>query len=252
MRIIVVSLGSVLVVFILFLIAKLWGQSQVYPEYRHPMYSVSSGVIEFIKPKYENLEKDLKEKEFLFLDVVVTQDQKLVAPKRAWKQADKPIRYSLVDEIKNDVLVLQDYKDILRQKKIIFNLIENSLAVHENFIYNIEQMGLEKGENFIVTSPYEAPIKALKEKAPAYLYGTTQPEILKILAMGSMYLFEAVNIRADVIIHPLQIRKQTFFTEDLLKEVARRHKRIIVGPIVASEKEEAVKLQPYGLIIEEK
>lgn len=251
MRVFIVTIGSLFVLLICFGIAKFWGQSQVYPEYRHAMYSVSPQPIEFIKPKYENLEKDLKEKEFLFLDVVVSVDQKLVVPKRAWAQAEKPIRYSKIEEIKKDVLDLEDYKDILRSKKIIFNIIENSMAVHENFVHSMKQLGLEKGENFIVISPYEAPIKSLKDIAPAYLYGTTQPEILKILAMGSMYLYEAANIRADVIIHPLKIRKQTFFTEDLLKEMNRRQKRLIVGPITAAEKEEAVKLSPYGLVITE-
>jgi hypothetical protein len=251
MRLLVVTIGSLFVFVVSFTIVKLWGQTQTYPEYRHLMFSVSPQPIEFIKPKFENVEKDLKEKEFLFLDVVVTGDQKLIVPKRAWKQEEKPIRYSKLEEIKQDVLVLEDYKDLLRSKKIIFNIIENSAAVHENFVHNMKELGLEKGENFIVFSPYEAPIKSLKELAPAYLYGTTQPEILKILAMNSMYLIEAANIRADFIIHPLQIRKQTFFVDSLVQEFKRRNKKIIVGPIQAAEKEEAVKLNPYGLIIEE-
>ncbi len=251
MRLIIVTIGSFFVLLVTFTIIKLWGQSQGYPEYRHVMYSLAQQPIEFIKPKYENLEKDLKEKEFLFLDVAMTADQKIIAPKREWKKAEKPIQYSQLEEIKQDVLVLQDYKDILRSKKIIFHIIENSAAVHENFVHNMEELGLEKGENFIVFSPYEAPIKALKELAPAYLYGTTQPEILKIVAMNSMYLVEAANIRADFIIHQLQIRKQTFYVDSLVQEFKRRNKRIIVGPISAAEKDEAVKLNPYGLIIEE-
>lgn len=253
MRLFFVTIGSLFVFFVSFYIVKLWGQSQGYPVYRHLMYTTtSSGPIEFIKPKFENLEKDLKEKENLFLSVVVTLDQKLVMAKREWGPNDKPIRYSTLEEVKNNVIVLQDYKDILKSKKIIFNIAENSAAVHENFVFNMKELGLEKGENFIVLSPYEAPIKSLKELAPAYLYGTTQPEILKILAMSSMYLIEAANIRADFIYHPLQIRKQPFYTEEIVKEVARRNKRIIIGPLTtAAEKDEAVKFHPYGLVIEE-
>jgi len=252
MRIIIVSLCSIFVVFLCFWIVKLWGQSQVFPEYKHPMYSISSSEpIEFIKPSYAHLEKEIQEKTFLFLDVAITLDQKLVAPKRLWSQKEKSIQYLNYDEIKNDALLLQNYKEILKKKKIIFNLIENSQAAHENFFYNMQQLDLEKGDNFIVTSPYEAPIKALKDLAPSFLFATTQPEILKILAMGSMYLYEAVNIRADLILHPLKIRNQGFFTEDFLKELRRRRKRIIVGPISEAEKTEAVKLSPYGLVIQE-
>lgn len=246
-----VTIGSLFVFAVSFAIVKLWGQSQTYPEYRHLMYSESKEMIEFVKPKVENLEIALKKEKNLFLNVIVTLDQKLVLSKRTFTEKEKPIRHSTVEEVKNDVILLENYKDLLRDKKIIFSIAENSAAVHENFVHNMKELGLEKGENFIVLSPYEAPIKALKELAPAYLYGTTQPEILKIVAMNSMHLIEAANIRADFIVHPLQIRKQPFFTEEILKEIVRRNKRIIIGPITVAEKDEAVKFHPYGLIIEE-
>ncbi len=243
------TIGSLLVCLICFWIVKLWGQSQSYTEYRHPMYSVSTTPIEFIKPSLQNLESDIKANEFLFLDVAITLDQKLVMFRRPWTKNDKSVRYSMYEDIKKDLLDLQDFKEELKKKKILFNIVENSQAAHENFFYNMQQLGLEKGENFIVTSPYEAPIKALKDLAPSFVYASTQPEILKIVAMGSMHLLGAANIRADIILHPLKIRNQTFFTEDLLIEVARRHKRIIVGPITAEEKPEALKLNPYAIVL---
>ncbi len=246
-----VTIGSLLVSLICFWIVKFWGLSQIYPEYRHPMYVVSTTTIEFIKPSFQNLESDLKNKEFLFLDVAITLDQKLVIPRRAWGKNEKSIQYTSYDENQKDLLLVQDYKDILKTKKIVFNLVENSQAAHENFFYNMQQLGLEKGENFIITSPFEAPIKALKELAPSFVYATTKPEILKIVAMESMHLIEATNIRADIILHPLKIRKQVFYTEDLLAEILRRRKRIIVGPIDRSEIDEALKIKPYGIIVQE-
>ena len=251
MRIFLVSAGSLFVCLISFWIVKLWGQSQVYHEYGHPMYSSSNQRIDFLKPTFKNLEADLKSKKFLYLDVAITQDQKLVIPKRNWNPQERPIGYSLYEDIKNDVFLVQDFKNILKEKKIIFNIIENTQAVHENFLFNMQQLGLERGENFIVLSPYEAPIKALKELVPSFIYGTTRPEIGKILALQSMNLIEAVNIRADMIVQPLLIRKHNFFSSELLTEISRRHKRIIVGPITQGEIEEAIKLKPYGLIIQE-
>jgi hypothetical protein len=251
MRILLVSAGSLLFAFISFWIVKLWGQSQIYNDYKHPMYAVTTELIEFTKPSFKNLDQDIKTKKFLYLDVAVTQDQKLVVPKRLWDKKEKPIRYCNSEDIKNDSILLQDYKTNLKNQFIIFNIIENTQAVHENFLFNMQQLGLEKGDNFIVVSPFEAPIKALKDIAPSFLFGTTIPEIAKLIAMQSMYVIEAVNIRADVIIHPLKIRNQKFYNEDLVKEMKRRNKRIIIGPISSAEKEEAIKLKPYGLIIED-
>ncbi len=248
-RILIVTVFTLLLSLVCFWIVKLWGQSQSYPDYAHPLFTNQQTPIIFIKPSFENLKATLDGTENIYLDLASTLDQKVVIPTRAWALNEKTLRNQNYDAVKDDVLLLNDYKDKLKNRKIIFNLTENAQAGHGIFYFAVEEMGMGKGENFIVTSPYEALIKALKEQQPALVYGTTTPEILKILAMNSMYLPEAVNIRADVIIHPLEIRKQPFYTEELLKEFTRRRKRIIVGPITADEKEKAVSLNPYGLII---
>ncbi len=250
MRIFIVSIFALVISFVCFLIIKLWGQSQAYYDYKHPLFTDQKSPIVFYKPSFKNILTELSTDHDLYLDVAVTQDQNLVIPLRTWLKSEKPIRYLAYADIKKDVISLQDIKNQLSSKKLIFNITENAQAVHEIFFENIRLMGFEKGQNFIVTSPYEAPVKALKELAPAFIYGSTQPEILKIVAMGSMHLYEAVNIRADILIHPLKLKNQLFFTDELIKEVARRYKRIIVGPISEAEKEQAVKLNPYGLIIE--
>lgn len=248
-RILLVSFFTLIFAFVCFWIVKLWGRSQFYPDFQHPLFAEQQLPIEFFKPSYQNLETDLKSSKNLFLDVATTLDQKVVIAKRAWILNEKPLRNRQYEEVKNDVFLVSDFKDFLKNKKIIFNLVENAQAGHEIFFYTIQQMGMEKGENFIVTSPYESLVRALKENQPALIYGTTKPEILKILAMNSMHIVEATNIRADIIIHPLLIRGIDFYTDDLLAEFIRRHKRLIVGPITTAEKEKAVSLNPYGLVI---
>jgi hypothetical protein len=249
MRIIAVSLGSVFVFVVGLLTVKFWGQSQSYTEYKHPMLLAETQPIEFIKPSYKNLQSEIDSVHNLYLDVTTTQDQKLVLPKKDWPSSVKPIRNSKYEEVKNDVLLLTDLKEKLKSKKIIFNILENTQAIHEIFMFNMQQMGFEKGQNYIVTSPYEAPIKALKELAPALVYGSTQPEILKLVAMQSMYILPAANIRADVIIHPLKIHNQLFFNDEIVAEIKKRFKKIIVGPVNSDELKLALELHPFGVIV---
>lgn len=249
MRIILITLASLFVFFIALLTIKFWGKAQVYTDYKHAMFQSQTAGIEFVKPSYEHLDEIIKSDKNIYLDVTVTFDQKLVIPKRKWVSTEKPVRLFNYDEIKNDLILVVDIKDQLINKKIIFNLVENAQAIHETFMYDMKQMGFEKGNNFIVTSQFEAPIKALKEIAPALIYGSTQPEILKIVAMQSMYVLEAANIRADIIIHPLKIRNQNFYNEEIIKELNRRYKRIIVGPINSEELSEAQRLQPFAVIL---
>jgi hypothetical protein len=248
-RVLIVTVFALILSLISFSIIKLWGQSQVYPEYQHPLFTNQTTPIEFVKPSFETMKATLDGNENLYLDVTSTEDQKLVIPMRIRTAQEKGLRHQTYEEVKNEVLLLSDYKDKLQKRKMIFNITENAQAGHEIFFHNISELGLEKGENFVVTSPYEAVVKALKEMQPALVYGSTTPEILKILAMESMHLVEAAVIRADVIIHPLQIRNRPFYTDSLVKDFTRRHKKIIVGPITEAEKEKAVSLSPYGYII---
>lgn len=249
MKIIYVTIATFFVLATGFFTVKFWGQGQTYVEYKHPIFDVKKTPLIFVKPSYENLHKALKDEANLFLNVTATADQKLVVPLVDWQQDQKPIHYSAYEEIKDKVVLLADYKNIITTKKIIFNIYVNSQAIHEIFVHNIKELGLEKGENFIVTSPFEAPIKALKEIAPAFVYGSTQPEILKIVSMQSMYLLEALNLRADVVVQPLTLKKHFFFNEELLAELKKRYKKIIVGPLAAEEREAADKLEPFAVIV---
>lgn len=250
MRLIVVSVLTLVISFICFLTIKFWGQSLVYTEYKHPMLQPTVTPVEFYKPSYAQLDSEIAGEHDLYLDLSITFDQKLVIPRRAWVSTEKPLRLFKYDEVKNDVILFSEIAPKLKNRKLILNLIENAQAVHESFMHEMKQIGFEKGENFIVTSPYEAPVKALKEIAPALVYGSSQPEILKIVAMQSMYLLEAASFRADVIIHPLKLRGHEFFTEELKAELKKRHKKMIIGPVNSEEESTAARqIEPLGIII---
>ena len=246
MKVIFVSIGVLFVVLLCVLITKFWGKSQTYTDYAHPFTTSAPEDLRFVKPSFEKLEAAINSDSPLFLDVGITRDQKLVIPKTVFK---KPIRNADLAEIKDQVILVSDVSEKLKTRRIIFNVLDSVIAVHEVFLHNMKEIGFEKGDNFLVTSEYEQPVKALKELVPSWIYGSTRPEILKIVAMQSMHVLEAASIRADVVIHPLKIKNQNFFNEELLQELQRRHKRIIVGPISPQEVPEALLLHPFAVVV---
>lgn len=254
MRIIQAILASVFVSVIVFFTVKFWGLSLPYADYKHPFYETSEILI-FKKPQFANVEQVLMNTtDNIYLDIANTKDQKVVIVAINADQSldhTKDIRNKFFADVAKDVIPLIKFKDQLQKRKIIFNLVENAIAGHEIFIDEVKALGLEKGENFIVTTPYEVLAKSIKEKQPTFLYGTTQPEILKIKAMESLGLIEAATLRADVLLYPLTYYKQPFYTENLQAELKRRFKRFIVGPVAATELEEAKKLSPLGIIVQE-
>lgn len=250
MRIILISIAAIVVSFVGFLTVKFWGQSQPYIEYKHPIYSrINDEPVIFIKPKFENLTTEIETTtDNLFLDVANTMDQKVVLTKPAI-QHKYDVRNKMYADIQNDVLLLENFKEHFKNRKIIFNLIESAIAGHEIFVDELKALGLDKGDNLIIVSPYDTLTKSIKELAPTLIYGTSQPENARIKAMESLNLIEAATFRADIVIYPLTYYKQKFFTETLLQELKRRYKKFIVGPISKSDQAEATHLKPFGIII---
>lgn len=253
MRLLMSVIISLLVSVIFFLIAKKWGQSQQYIDYNHPFYA-QSGLqpkepLLFIKSRPENLLKNLNSDQNLYLDIAITKDQKIIIVNDADYTPTSKYTHKMLSEIGDRGLLISEYIPLLKNKKIILNIIENPAAGPDIVVYELEKMKMSSGDNFIIISPYEAQMKNLKERAPTYLFGSTAPEILRIKALESVFLIEAATFRADIIIHPLKFYGKTFFTETLQTDMARRFKRIIVGPLDVSEKSSALELKPFGIIL---
>lgn len=254
MRVIAAIVISLLVSTAVFFTVKFWGQSQPYSAYEHPFFA-DPNIQLFVKPSFEKVDQILTTTtENVYLDIANTADQKVVIVSHAKidhaTDHTLDIRNKKYADVEKEVLLLEKYKDHLKNRKIIFNLAENAIAGHLIFTDELKKLGLDEGKNIIVTTPYEILARAIKEIKPTLLYGTTQPEILKIKAMESLHLIEAANIRADIVIYPLKYYNQTFYSETLLVEIKRRYKKFIVGPIPAHEIESAKKLNPFGIIVE--
>lgn len=254
MRILSALVVSLFVSASIFFTIKFWGLSQVYAPYAHPFYNENTPVM-FSKPVFSQIREVITNtQQNLYLDVAFTADQKVVLiQQKSQTQTDhtKNVRSKMYDEIKNDVYLLQNFKDFLKNRKIIFNITENAIAGHLIFVDELKKLELDKGTQTLITSPYETMAQSIKDILPAHLYATTQPEILKIKAMESLKLIEATSFRADVVIYPLTFYKQVFFTNDLINELNRRHKKIIIGPINTAELEKASSLKPFGIVIDQ-
>lgn len=260
MRIIPATLISLFIAAVFFMIIKMWGSSQLYLEYKHPFYADVTETLIFKVLTPENIVEGLKTQENIYLNVAVTLDRKLIVidpnyekEKTAAENKTYKFQSRNFDEITNAnpkaAVLLEKFKSQLSDKRIIFNLQDNPLSATPVFIETMTALGLESGNNFIFVSPYDPPAKDLKSQQPTYLYGATDPEILRIKALESLFLVEAATFRADVVIHPLTYYKKPFFTEALVENLNRRFKKIIIGPLEDNEMGDALALKPLGVII---
>lgn len=238
---------SLFVSCIFFFTIKFWGLSQRYIDYNHAFYSKVETPLLFEKSSAKTLIGNLQSDKNLYLDIAITLDQQIVLP---LESINTKYRAENFRQMKQPAALMSDYAAQLNGRRLILNLIENPIAGPDIILAELRKMGFDKENNFVFTSPFDAQMKDLKTKAPAYLFGTTNPEILRIKSMESVYLMEAAVFRSDVVIHPLNFYKQAFFTEALLKDLKRRFKRFIVGPIHVEQIADAQKLNPLGIIIQ--
>ncbi len=254
MRILITTLGTAFVCLIIFLILKIWGGSQTFISYPHPFYNqqqTTTKPVLFEKPKFSEISEILKNsKKNIYLDIATTKDG-IIVIHEVNKYQTSSFRNQYFKDIKDVVLNLADFKNSLKNRKIIFNLTENAIAGDKTLIEEFQKIDLNDKSEILISAPYEVMSKSLKELAPTYIFATSKPEILRLKAMESFYLIETASLRADVIIHPLYYYKKLFFTETFLQEIKRRNKKIIIGPIPQSEYEEALKLKPFGIVFSE-
>ena len=242
MRLLVSTVIALIVSFGFFIMVKMWGLSQPFIDYQHPFLDSTTKpvIFHYLKDGWTMDEVNRLQGKNLYLNIGVTQDEVPVITRKFFYQ----IRTKKFAEVKNDVYTAEQIADFLKEKKIIFNVLENPIAGPEIFIEFIVKAGLQESRNFMVTSPFDVPLKFIKEKQPTYYFGTSQPEILRIKAMENLWLVEAATFRADIVVHPPLYYKHEFFTPILLTELKRRFKRHIIGPVTLSELEKIKDLEP--------
>ena len=119
-----------------------------------------------------------------------------------------------------------------RQKSfLVLDLKTKDPARWLSFIKFIEKYKLEK--KLILTSPYPQVLELIKKEKPLMVYALSLTQFTQLTLLTSLFLESIAPIKADVIIAPLKIRNTPFLTPRLVKELNRRHKKIILQNISA-------------------
>jgi hypothetical protein len=101
----------------------------------------------------------------------------------------------------------------------------------------------------LIQSDTEIVIKSIKEQKPLWLFGTSRSDVMKIVSFDSIGLGPASPFHGDVFISPLKIMNRAAFNEDVLTEIRRRKKLVILGPLLTEQEiVDARSLKPDGYI----
>ncbi len=263
MRVLFISAISILVLFIVLLISRLWGMGQQYPDFQHPFFEGSSSPLIIVKGESE---KDLQEIQrqkpdaAVWLDVATTSDQKIIVFTRDLKAKEmsietyrgpKSLAYSF-EQLRSMHPEVRELRGIVAEfptRKFVLNILDNVTGIHIGLVEALK--GLSPEKRILLQSNYNVILSSIKELEPFWLYGCSQADLMRFLTFESMWVLPATPFKGDVYIAPFILIGRPAFHESTLEEVRRRHKKIILGPALdKKEFDDAIRLKADGILVE--
>lgn len=263
MRVLFISIVSVIVLFVVLLTSRLWGLGQQYPDFQHPFFENVALPAVILKVENEKeLEEAIQKKAdvMIWLDVATTNDQKLIVfatdltPQKMSIEAyrgPKSLAYPL-QQLKNMHPEIQELREIVAkyaQQKFVLNILDNVQGVHTGLVEVLKDLSAEK--RILLQSNYNVIMTSVKELEPFWLYGCSQADLMRFLTFESMWILPATPFKGDVYISPFVLLGRPAFHESTLEEVRRRKKKIILGPALdKKEFDDAVRMKADAIIVE--
>lgn len=273
MRIFFITLCSLIAVAILIFMARIWGLGQSYPLYDHAFFN---GPTPLLILKVDSLEKaqqavELRPDVVLWLDVRFSREKTVfVLPpakdrefldakqKEQEKNPQTPILISgrlaeypwqqIQDFFKSTPTLLEFYQQFPKTRFIV-NVIDNVGEAHTTLVEVLKDS--KPNQRTLVQSDVLVLMTAIKEIKPEWVYGTSTPDLMRLMTFDSMYVLPSTQFKGDVFIAPFTIMKRPAFNDDIITEMRRRNKRILLGPIQSeSQFAEASRLKVEGYITE--
>lgn len=254
--------------------ARIWGLSQTFPTYDHAFFVGSEPILIVKSETLEEAKEAVKARPdvVLWLDVRVSKDKvAFVLPatndnhfiqtkqQQQEKNPGKPIftggkiaeyNWQNIREVFPEAPLLKDFYQALPTTRFIINIIDNTNEVHHTVVDNLEKTDPDK--RTLVQSDALVILTSVKEIKPTWLYGTSLPDIMRLLTFNSLYILPTTQLMGDVFIAPLTHRKRPAINDEIVEEMRRRNKKIYLGPL-SSEEDFALaqKYQAEGYIAED-
>lgn len=259
-RLILISLGVILTVFVVLFGLRLVGLSQQHAQIRHPLMKksfliVAEGGLTDEAPAYTrpafDAAVDLNPELLLEADIQITKDDQWVVfppvPLEKLTDGQGLIRQHTLEELKQldaghlysnkqgehtfrgkgvRILTLDEFLRRYPDQGLVLDVQVKDVFSIDRLIEQLE--GHQTDERLIIQSPYAATLSQIKDEYPLWLYGIAPATLTRFRVMESLFLEPFADLWADLVITPLLISNQPVLTPRLLAEIERRQKRLIV------------------------
>lgn len=273
MRIILATLLTLFMTGILILTTRIWGLGQTFPDYQSPFFEGETPIIIVKADTLAKVDEALKLKPtvVIWADVRISKnnvafilppsrdieflnnkaEQQKANPTAQIMQGGKLSDYSWeqINEFFKDTPALKELYEKYPNTRFILNVVDNVADVHNTVVDTLK--GLKPDNRTLIQSDALVVMSAIKDLKPVFVYGTSVPDLMRLMSFDSLYVLPATQYKGDVYIAPFSILKRPAFNDDIITEMRRRHKRVYLGPIEnQAQFDLATKYQADGYITE--
>nr|WP_295902479.1 hypothetical protein [uncultured Bdellovibrio sp.] len=253
MRIFFITFATVVVLGILILMARIWGLGQNYPLYEHAFFSGPTPMIIVKTDTLQGAQEILKLRPdaVIWLDVrfsrekvpfvlPATRDKEFLDMKHheQEKNPTTPIMigsklseypWEQINEFYKTTPALKEFYEQLPQTRFVLNIVDNVADAHTALVDAIS--GLKPNDRTLIQSEALIIMTSIKDLKPEWVYGTSTPDLMRLLTFDSLYVLPSTQFKGDVFVAPFTLLKRPAFNADIIEEMRRRNKRIFLGPI---------------------
>lgn len=253
--------------------ARIWGMGQSYHSFEHPFFAGSTPLIIVKADTLSAAEEALKLRPdaVLWLDVRYSREKipfilpasrdKEFLHAKAQEQEKNPTTpimigaklseypWEQINEFYKTTPALKEYYEQFPQTRFVLNLIDNVSEAHTALVDALKDF--KSNDRTLIQSDALILMTSVKELKPEWVYGTSVPDLMRLLTFDSMLILPSTQFKGDVFISPFTLKKRPAFNDAIIEEMRRRKKRIFLGPIQnEAQFAEASRLNAEGYITE--
>jgi hypothetical protein len=216
---------------------NMWGNSQRYQEFKSSFTTVEEKL--YIAPWEQHFLLSDKPEWVLWVDVYRGANDLLLA--KPWVERQKA--NSQIEQSPNPTRpLIAELLNSHPQRRFILNVTNNLMGIQDQISQLIDETKSEG--RVMIQSPYNVILDTIKEKKPLLLYGSTPSDSARLATHESLWILSAAPFRGDVFISELKSRSVDLVSPAIVKELKRRFKKVILGPLAT--KEELLTAQSLG------
>jgi hypothetical protein len=273
MRFIFVTIGTAFLILALITMARIWGLGQKFSPFEHNFFNGSVPLVIVKADTLPAIEAALKIKPdaVIWLDVRMskdkiayilppTEDVKFLKNREELQKASpqtpiytggKLSEYDLAQlkEFYKTTPTLKEIYETYKDTRFILNVVDNVSEVHAYIVDTLKDLSLKADTRTLLQSDALIIITAIKDLKPEWVYGTSYPDIMRLMSFESIYILPATQFKGDVFIAPFKVMKRPAFNDNVIAEMRRREKKVFLGPIETEDEfKKAKALSADGLI----